>query len=832
MDGLAFASQRRLALYSALIFSALTAVAPMGAVASTPPGTLDATFGVDGVTHGAAPSTLASDGIVRQSTGKLVVVGTIGSGLSGTDTPYGFGLTRLMASGVIDTTFGVDGQASTFPSDDGHAFALSAAVQADDKVLVGGSVSSGGYYRADVIRYASSGALDSTFGVSGVAQLTLPTGGFIESIVVQPDGRILLAGGTTASPNQWLLARLTTSGSPDPTFGSNGIVLTGLAANGGYATVLTSDGHIYATNGTVLARFDAAGALDASFGSGGLVTIAFGPDAVDSQPFALAEGPNDSVIVGGAVGGPTGTIRSFALARYAASGVLDPTFGTDGATTTNLGGASDSVVWDLAVDGYGYIIAVGQSDTDLATVRFNADGSLDGTFASGGIARVSYGGPTYPAAVLVQPDSRIVVATSYNGIFPTQAWVVGRYEGTPAAVPGAPTGVAATAGNAEASVTWTAPVSTGGSAITGYTVSSSPGAKTCTTAGTLGCTVGGLTNGTAYTFTVTATNGVGTGPASSPSSSVTPAAVPGAPTGVAATPSGSTIVVTWLAAPSNGTPVTSYTATAAPGGKSCASAGTLSCTISGVPDGSYTGTVRAANTLGPGPASAPSNSVLVDTTAPHVGLPRGTPATGSTIGSTISTRVTWTGSDAGSGVAHYEVWLSTNGASFVLVASPTTATYTRLMIPSSTTTYRFRVRGIDARGNTSAFAYGPTFHLYLVQQSSTAVHYYGTWYAASTSYASGGSYSYTSVAGRYVSYTFTGRSIGVIGAMGTAYGSFKVYVDGSYVTTVSEYATSTRWRRILYAKTWSSSGTHTIKLVCVGTTGHPRIGIDAFARLA
>jgi len=48
----------------------------------------------------------------------------------------------------------------------------------------GGSVSSGGYYRADVIRYASSGALDSTFGVSGVAQLTLPTGGFIERVDV------------------------------------------------------------------------------------------------------------------------------------------------------------------------------------------------------------------------------------------------------------------------------------------------------------------------------------------------------------------------------------------------------------------------------------------------------------------------------------------------------------------------------------------------------------------------------------------------------------------------------------------------------------------------
>ncbi|HLX34108.1 MAG TPA: hypothetical protein VKR30_02580 [Candidatus Limnocylindrales bacterium] len=67
---------------------------------------------------------------------------------------------------------------------------------------------------------------------------------------------------------------------------------------------------------------------------------------------------------------------------------------------------------------------------------------------------------------------------------------------------------------------------------------------------------------------------------------------------------------------------------------------------------------------------------------------------------------------------------------------------------------------------------------------------------------------------------------------GTGYGSFKVYLDGVYVGTGSDYATSTQYRRLVYSKTWSSVATHTIKLVCSGTSGHPRIDLDAFVVLS
>ncbi|MCE2771265.1 MAG: fibronectin type III domain-containing protein [Saprospiraceae bacterium] len=181
-----------------------------------------------------------------------------------------------------------------------------------------------------------------------------------------------------------------------------------------------------------------------------------------------------------------------------------------------------------------------------------------------------------------------------------------------ATIPGAPTSVVATAGNASASVAFTAPASNGGSAITGYTVTSSPGSITATGA-TSPINVTGLTNGTAYTFTVIATNAVGNSLASSTSTAVTPVApitAPGAPTSVVATAGNASASVAFTAPASNGgSAITGYTITSSPGSITATGA-TSPINVTGLTNGTaYTFAVIATNAVGNSVASAASTAV-------------------------------------------------------------------------------------------------------------------------------------------------------------------------------------------------------------------------------
>ncbi len=172
-----------------------------------------------------------------------------------------------------------------------------------------------------------------------------------------------------------------------------------------------------------------------------------------------------------------------------------------------------------------------------------------------------------------------------------------------ATAPGAPTIGAATPGNAQASIAFTAPASNGGSAIISYTVTCNAGGITGT-GPTSPITVMGLTNGTTYNCSVVATNGVGPGAASA-TVAVTPVTVPGAPTIGAATPGNAQASIAFTApASTGGSTIISYTVTCNAGGIT-GTGPTSPITVSGLNNGTtYNCSVVATNGVGPGTASA------------------------------------------------------------------------------------------------------------------------------------------------------------------------------------------------------------------------------------
>jgi hypothetical protein len=144
---------------------------------------------------------------------------------------------------------------------------------------------------------------------------------------------------------------------------------------------------------------------------------------------------------------------------------------------------------------------------------------------------------------------------------------------------------------------------------------------------------------------------------------------------------------------------------------------------------------------------------------------------------------------------------------------------------------RHRARATDTRANTSDWLAGALAKASVYQQTSTAVRWTGSWRTASWTAASGGSVRYATARGASASFRFTGSSVAWVSARGTNRGMVWVYVDGAFVSSVNTYASSGQSRRIVFARNWSTVGTHTLKIVVAGTAGRPRVDVDAFVRL-
>lgn len=247
---------------------------------------------------------------------------------------------------------------------------------------------------------------------------------------------------------------------------------------------------------------------------------------------------------------------------------------------------------------------------------------------------------------------------------------------TPRTLAGAPTNVSISPGDKQLGVSWRAPSSNGGSAVTSYTVTAQPGSVTCTAiAPSTSCNLLGLSNGSVYSVTVVATNPAGDSVASTTVTG-SPVTIPGKPTISATEPGSNSVLVRWRApSATGGASVTSYTVVASPGGNSCTTTGAvLFCTVTGLDNGTtYAFTVTATNTAGTGSASASYNGVP----ATIASAPRS--VTVSPVNSGITASWAAPSYDGGTAITGYIATVRSTGDTCTTNASTKTCTFSGLV---------------------------------------------------------------------------------------------------------------------------------------------------------
>ena len=409
-----------------LIFvSVVSNTMPVHVAAATltdPEGILDTSFSSDGLVTTAIGSYDDKAGAVAvQQDGKIVVAGNFSN--PGYDD---FFLARYSDNGSLDTSFDTDGIAITSFGNEDVARAL--AILEDGRIVIAGNTSQdGSEAKLALARYNSDGSLDTSFDVDGKVTTDLGSGyDSLGAMAIQSDGKIVVVGSKSIGMNDDDIAviRYNSNGSLDTTFDADGVVTTAIGSGSEFAAsvVIQPDGKIIVGGTTyngsnmdfALVRYDGNGSLDTSFDSDGIVTKDFynGPNDFERGGHIALQADGKIIIAGNNDDG------YFLLARYNNDGSLDATFDTDGLVSTSNGGFG--AIQDIALQANGKIVIAGYAnvDNDFAVVRYKSNGALDTSFDSDGKAFTDFGSnkDDLGNSVAIQPDGKIVVAGySYVG---------------------------------------------------------------------------------------------------------------------------------------------------------------------------------------------------------------------------------------------------------------------------------------------------------------------------------------------------------------------------------------------------------------------------------
>ncbi|MFM8871303.1 MAG: hypothetical protein ACKOFD_06960, partial [Actinomycetota bacterium] len=347
-------------------------------------GTLDSSFGTGGKVR--PTLTTGSDvlrGVALQSDGKIVVVGNT-QPVSNT---YQFTVGRLNSDGTFDTTFDSDGLAN-LGAVDSYAFAV--AIQPDQKIVVAGKAKANiadTTYDLVLARFESNGALDSTFGTSGVVTTQLSSSDETPaSVLVQSDGKIVVAayGGPSSSVDSYVL-RYTSSGVLDTSFSSDGIEPDSLGSGSHYARGLTIQGdgkllvvgqtYVGSVPDSFVARYNTTGTPDSTFGTSGISVFAFSGDWENTN--GVVHQPDGKINLFGSVNKASSN-HGF-IARLLADGSVDPSFGCSG-LETRLEGTS-TIFSDGELLSGGQIVVGGYIQSSDGTGRNFAVAQFDPSIA-------------------------------------------------------------------------------------------------------------------------------------------------------------------------------------------------------------------------------------------------------------------------------------------------------------------------------------------------------------------------------------------------------------------------------------------------------------------
>ncbi len=328
-------------------------------------GTVDSSFGNAGVAsvQVGADTLQVVHAMLRQSAdNKLVLAGRAGSR---------FAVTRLTTAGAIDAGFGSGGTANTTIQGDDEAFAL--AQQPDSKILAAGRADDGSDSDFAVVRYTTGGQPDSGFSGDGIATVDFGGNDVARAVAVQPlDGAVVLAGASEKSSSDIALARLTSAGTPDGSFGSGGKVTTSVSArdDAAFALLVQPDGKVVvageADGDFVVVRYTSTGQPDASFGSGGIARTDVSPGEIDAAR-ALARQADGKLVAGGVSN--AGRAGAFTLVRYTTGGQPDSSFGNGGIAVTSAASTFDEELSSLLLQDNGRILAGGLADDGQASYQ-------------------------------------------------------------------------------------------------------------------------------------------------------------------------------------------------------------------------------------------------------------------------------------------------------------------------------------------------------------------------------------------------------------------------------------------------------------------------------